>query len=100
MTTGTMADRAIELPVFVDPTGRRRRLFRSFGTVVAVLAAAYLVLLVAGFIGASWVPSLRLPVLGSVLPQEATHAPPALGARSVQVGGGSRASCSSSLPRT
>jgi hypothetical protein len=52
--------------VFVDETGRRGRLFSLVTRGACVLVAAYMGLLVAGFLGASWVPSVRLPVVGDI----------------------------------
>jgi hypothetical protein len=52
--------------VFVDDSGRRSRLVAALGRVAAVAVLCYLVLLVAGFLGASWVPSVRLPIVGDI----------------------------------
>lgn len=52
--------------VFVDETGRRSRLLHALGRAVGVVVACYLVLLVAGFMGASWVPSVDLPIVGDI----------------------------------
>ena len=47
--------------VFVDETGRRSRLLLALGRVAGVVVVCYLVLLVAGFMGASWVPRCACP---------------------------------------
>lgn len=52
--------------VFVDETGRRSRLLLALGRVAGVVVVCYLVLLVAGFMGASWVPLVRLPIVGDI----------------------------------
>ena len=52
--------------VFVDETGRRGRLLSAAMRIGAVVMVAYLGLLVAGFLGASWVPSVRLPIVGDI----------------------------------
>ena len=48
-------------PVFVDPTGRRRRLITVAGAAVGIVLASALALLVAGMLGASPVPLPGLP---------------------------------------
>ncbi|WP_327006775.1 hypothetical protein OHA72_05580 [Dactylosporangium sp. NBC_01737] len=48
-------------PVFVDRSGRRRRLFTSLGAGLGVLLAASCLLLVAGLLGSSPVPLPGLP---------------------------------------
>jgi hypothetical protein len=52
--------------VFVDESGRRGRLLGALMRVACGLIAAYLCVLVAGFLGASWVPSVHLPVVGDI----------------------------------
>jgi hypothetical protein len=52
--------------VFVDESGRRARVVGLLARGLAVLLVAYLGLLVAGFLGASWVPSVRLPIVGDI----------------------------------
>ena len=51
-------------PVFVDRSGRRRRLFTSLGAGLGVLLAAGSLLLVAGLMGSSPVPLPGLPQSG------------------------------------
>jgi hypothetical protein len=51
-------------PVFVDRSGRRRRLFTSLGAGLGVLLAAGSLLLVAGLLGTSPVPLPGLPQSG------------------------------------
>lgn len=51
-------------PVFVDRSGRRRRLFTGLGAGLGVLLAAGSLLLVAGLMGTSPVPLPGLPQSG------------------------------------
>ncbi|MEV0570368.1 hypothetical protein [Dactylosporangium sp. NPDC050588] len=53
-------------PVFVDRTGRRRRLFTVLGAGLGVLLAAGCALLIAGLLGASPVPLPGLPENGQI----------------------------------
>ena len=70
-------------PVFVDDRGVRARRLRYVGRGLAMLAVAYLAMLVAGLAGASWVPPVALPGIGPVVPGPAPATAPHLGARSV-----------------
>jgi len=58
-------------PVFVDLTGRRRRLVTAVGMVAALLLMAAIALLIAGVLGASPVPLPGLPQGGQGAQQEA-----------------------------
>ena len=58
-------------PVFVDLTGRRRRLFTALGIVAALLLMSAIALLIAGVLGASPVPLPGLPQGGQGAQQEA-----------------------------
>jgi hypothetical protein len=75
----TVGDR----PVFVDPTGRRRRLFTVVGILLGVAITAAFALLIAGVLGAPPVPLPGLPVSDQgvqerapAVPVEATPAGP------------------------
>jgi hypothetical protein len=61
-------------PVFVDRTGRRRRLVTAFGVGVGLVLAAVMALIVAGVFGASPVPLPGLP-RGGQGAQEGTVVP-------------------------
>jgi hypothetical protein len=76
-------------PVFVDLTGRRRRLVTAVGMLAALLLMAAIALLIAGVLGASPVPLPGLPQGGQGAQQEAvvpvevfTSAEPAVSATS------------------
>ena len=56
-------------PVFVDRSGRRRRLFTVIGAAAGVLLVLALSLLIAGILGASPVPLPGLPANGQLGPQ-------------------------------
>ncbi|HZE30230.1 MAG TPA: hypothetical protein VE198_02190 [Actinoallomurus sp.] len=61
-------------PVFVDGTGRRRRLVRLAGIVVGVLVAAYLAIVAFGFVGGTRMPLTPWPAAkpsrGDALPAQ------------------------------
>jgi hypothetical protein len=63
---GSAAPSAVNVvdPVFVDRSGRRRRLFTSLGAGLGVLLAASFLLLIAGLMGTSPVPLPGLPQSG------------------------------------
>lgn len=53
----------IEVPVFLDPSGRRRRWVALGGATLAALTAAWLTCLVLGAIGFSSLPAVHAPQL-------------------------------------
>lgn len=53
----------IEVPVFLDPSGRRRRWVALGGVALAALTAAWLTCLVLGAIGFSSLPAVHVPRL-------------------------------------
>ncbi|QUQ65836.1 hypothetical protein [Kutzneria sp. CA-103260] len=61
-----------ERPVFVDPSGRRRRFLRRLAIAVCALFAAYVVLLCAALSGAPIPPSALLPLPGAPTSVEPT----------------------------
>lgn len=50
-------------PVFVDPSGRRRRILRVVAALGATLTVGYLALIIAAAVGGPDSPAARLPVL-------------------------------------
>lgn len=64
-------------PVFVDRSGRRRRIVITAGAGAGVLVVVALGLLVAGLFGASPVPLPGLPELGNPAPTQQAPAPSA-----------------------
>jgi hypothetical protein len=58
-------------PVFVDESGRRRRIVRMAGIAVAVLALLYVCLVGVSLFVSPGILSLRLPGVGSLLPNAA-----------------------------
>lgn len=52
-------------PVFVDSAGRRGRWLTLGGRLLAAGAACYVAVFVASLVGASWVPPVGLPGVGS-----------------------------------
>jgi hypothetical protein len=52
--------------VFVDDSGRRARRVRRVGMAIGVVFAGYCMLVIAGLMGASWVPHIGVPSLGGV----------------------------------
>ena len=67
-------------PVFVDPTGRRRRIVRRVALAACAGLLLYLAVFVAALFGAPIPPSALIPVPG-VVPEQATSTapPPATG---------------------
>ncbi|TVT30683.1 hypothetical protein FNH05_28930 [Amycolatopsis rhizosphaerae] len=62
-------------PVFVDPSGRRRRLFRRVAMIGIALVAGYVVVLVAALLGAPVPSSVLLPIPGVQTPAPTTTEP-------------------------
>lgn len=56
-------------PIFVDDSGRRRRLVRVLGWCLGVLALGYLALVGIALIGSPGFLPLSLPGIGSILPR-------------------------------
>lgn len=50
-------------PVFVDPSGRRRRILRVVAALGATLTVGYLALIIAAAVGGPDSPAARLPVM-------------------------------------
>jgi hypothetical protein len=69
-----------DAPVFVDESGRRARWMRRAGAGFGVLFVAYLALVIAGLMGASFVDKIGVPRLGRLdrEPSEASTDPPVL----------------------
>ena len=55
-------------PVFVDPSGRRRRLVQVVGWTLSALSVAYLALFVVSLISSPGLLPLSLPGIGRILP--------------------------------
>lgn len=55
-------------PVFIDETGRRRRVVRLAGVTAAILTGLYVTLVGISLIASPGILSLRVPGLGSLLP--------------------------------
>jgi len=49
-------------PVFVDPSGRRRRMLRAIATATAIVTAGYLALMLLAVLGAPLPPAGQLPL--------------------------------------
>lgn len=62
-------------PVFVDPSGRRRRLFRRIAMSGIALVAGYVVVLAAALLGAPVPTSVLLPIPGVQAPATSTTEP-------------------------
>ncbi len=80
----TISDDTVEIPrekpVFVDPSGRRRRIVRRVSIAACALVSGYAVLLVASLLGAPIPASVLLPVPAA---PSASPAPPPQGGPSV-----------------
>lgn len=63
-------------PVFVDPSGRRLRQIQLLGLGVVGLVAAYVILVLAAFLGGSGVSAPFLPLPAAAGPRETPASPP------------------------
>jgi hypothetical protein len=62
------ADDGLSSPVFVDPSGRRQRVLRRLGWVLATLIALYLAVMVVSLVASPSLLRLSLPGLGTLFP--------------------------------